>query len=51
MVNIILKRGKEKAVLQRHPWVFSGALEKIEGKPENGDSAGRVNQTVRSAHG
>lgn len=37
MVNIILKKGKEKAVLQRHPWVFSGALEKIEGKPENGD--------------
>jgi len=37
MLIIILKRGKEKAVLQRHPWVFSGALDKIEGKPENGD--------------
>lgn len=37
MVEIKLKRGKEKAVLQRHPWVFSGALEKIIGKPENGD--------------
>jgi 23S rRNA (cytosine1962-C5)-methyltransferase len=37
MLSIILKRGKEKAVLQRHPWIFSGALEKIEGKPENGD--------------
>jgi len=37
MVEIKLKKGKEKAVLQRHPWVFSGALEKIKGKPENGD--------------
>ncbi|GGI23161.1 class I SAM-dependent rRNA methyltransferase [Pedobacter mendelii] len=37
MVEIILKKGKEKAALQRHPWVFSGALEKIKGKPEDGD--------------
>ena len=37
MVSIILKRGKEKAVLQRHPWVFSGALQELIGKPENGD--------------
>ncbi|RZL50997.1 MAG: class I SAM-dependent rRNA methyltransferase [Pedobacter sp.] len=37
MVEIKLKKGKEKAVLQRHPWVFSGALEKIKGKPENGE--------------
>lgn len=37
MVEIKLKKGKEKAVLQKHPWVFSGALEKIKGKPENGD--------------
>lgn len=37
MVEIKLKKGKEKAVLQRHPWVFSGALEKIKGNPSNGD--------------
>jgi len=37
MVEIKLKKGKEKAVLQRHPWVFSGALDKVKGKPENGD--------------
>jgi 23S rRNA (cytosine1962-C5)-methyltransferase len=37
MVEIKLKKGKEKAVLQRHPWVFSGALEKVKGSPENGD--------------
>ncbi|SER94277.1 class I SAM-dependent rRNA methyltransferase [Pedobacter rhizosphaerae] len=37
MVEIILKRGKEKAAIQRHPWVFSGALEKVKGKPNDGD--------------
>jgi len=37
MVEIILKKGKEKAALQRHPWVFSGALEKVKGKPEDGE--------------
>lgn len=37
MVEIKLKKGKEKAVLQRHPWVFSGAVETINGKPANGD--------------
>jgi len=37
MVEIVLKKGKEKAALQRHPWIFSGALEKVKGKPEDGD--------------
>jgi 23S rRNA (cytosine1962-C5)-methyltransferase len=37
MTEIKLKKGKEKAVLQRHPWVFSGAIDPIKGKPENGD--------------
>ncbi|MFC5284198.1 class I SAM-dependent rRNA methyltransferase [Pedobacter alpinus] len=37
MVSIILKKGKEKAVLQRHPWIFSGALQNVKGKPENGE--------------
>ena len=37
MVEIKLKKGKDKAVNQRHPWVFSGALDKVKGKPENGD--------------
>jgi 23S rRNA (cytosine1962-C5)-methyltransferase len=36
MVEVILKKGKEKAALQRHPWIFSGALEKVKGSPENG---------------
>ncbi|TDO19153.1 class I SAM-dependent rRNA methyltransferase [Pedobacter duraquae] len=37
MVEIILKKGKEKAVHQKHPWVFSGAIDKVKGDPANGD--------------
>src|ERR1700749_1985334 len=37
MFDVILKKGKEKAVLHRHPWVFSGAVERVNGKPANGD--------------
>jgi 23S rRNA (cytosine1962-C5)-methyltransferase len=37
MTDVILKKGKEKAVLHRHPWVFSGAVERVKGKPQNGD--------------
>jgi 23S rRNA (cytosine1962-C5)-methyltransferase len=37
MIDVILKKGKEKAVLHRHPWVFSGAVDHVKGKPANGD--------------
>ena len=37
MIDVILKKGKEKAVLHHHPWVFSGAIEPVKGKPANGD--------------
>jgi 23S rRNA (cytosine1962-C5)-methyltransferase len=33
---IILWAGREKSLLRRHPWVFSGAVERIEGAPGNG---------------
>ena len=29
MNDVILKAGKERSLLRRHPWVFSGAVEKI----------------------
>lgn len=37
MIDVVLKKGKEKAVLHRHPWVFSGAIDPVKGKPANGD--------------
>ncbi|MBM4283428.1 MAG: class I SAM-dependent rRNA methyltransferase [Deltaproteobacteria bacterium] len=32
-----LKPGKDVAVRRRHPWVFSGAVAKVEGDPQSGD--------------
>lgn len=29
MSGVILKEGKEKSVLRRHPWIFSGAIQKV----------------------
>jgi 23S rRNA (cytosine1962-C5)-methyltransferase len=37
MIDVILKKGKEKAALQRHPWIFSGAIDKVKGAPLNGE--------------
>lgn len=37
MFNIQVKRGKEKAILQRHPWLFSGALETPKKEIGSGD--------------
>lgn len=31
MSKLILKRGREKSLERRHPWVFSGAVERVEG--------------------
>jgi len=35
--KIILKSGRERSLNRFHLWVFSGAIKKIEGKPEDGD--------------
>ena len=37
--RIILKRGREKPVLRGHPWVFSGAVAKVEGEVSSGEVA------------
>ena len=38
MKQLILKPGREKSLLRRHPWVFSGAVARVQGDPEAGDS-------------
>ncbi|HXZ97305.1 MAG TPA: class I SAM-dependent methyltransferase [Burkholderiales bacterium] len=38
MHRLILKQGREKSLLRRHPWIFSGAVERIHGAPEAGDT-------------
>jgi 23S rRNA (cytosine1962-C5)-methyltransferase len=32
MPNVFLKKGREAPVIRGHPWIFSGAVEKIEGE-------------------
>ncbi len=46
MPALILKPGREKSLLRRHPWVFSGAVERVEGEPAPGATV-----EVRSARG
>jgi 23S rRNA (cytosine1962-C5)-methyltransferase len=38
MNKIFLKSGREKSLLRRHPWIFSGAIAKINGHPELGET-------------
>ena len=35
--KVFLKPKKEESLLRFHPWVFSGAIQTIEGQPEEGD--------------
>ncbi len=34
---VILKKGKEESLQRFHPWIFSGAIQKITGNPEEGN--------------
>jgi len=44
--TIYLKPGREKSLLRRHPWIFSGAIAQVRGEPQAGDTV-----AVRSAEG
>ncbi len=46
MKQLILKPGREKSLLRRHPWIFSGAVARMQGEPESGDTV-----AVRAADG
>ncbi len=39
MDNIIkIKKDREKSLLRQHPWLFSGAIEKVVGEPQAGET-------------
>lgn len=38
MKRITLRKGKEASPLRRHPWIFSGAVGKMEETPEDGEA-------------
>lgn len=35
--RLIIAKGREKALLRQHPWIFSGAVRRVEGDPQEGD--------------
>ena len=35
--QLVIAPGKEKAILRRHPWIFSGAVKRLVGEPQEGD--------------
>jgi 23S rRNA (cytosine1962-C5)-methyltransferase len=44
--QLVLKAGREKSLLRRHPWIFSGAVERVTGAPATGETV-----LVRDAQG
>ncbi|WP_164040280.1 23S rRNA (cytosine(1962)-C(5))-methyltransferase RlmI [Serratia marcescens] len=37
-MRLHLAKGREKSLLRRHPWVFSGAVQRVEGKAHSGET-------------
>jgi 23S rRNA (cytosine1962-C5)-methyltransferase len=38
MPSITLKPQREKSLLRRHPWIFSGAIAQVDGNPKSGET-------------
>ena len=36
-VSVVLHASREKSLERRHPWVFSGAIDSVNGSPDDGD--------------
>jgi 23S rRNA (cytosine1962-C5)-methyltransferase len=47
MATLILHPGKEKSVLRRHPWLFSGAVALLDGRARPGDTVDVVSHEGR----
>ncbi len=37
-LKLTLKPGRERSLLRRHPWIFSGAIAEVHGAPHTGDT-------------
>ncbi len=44
MNKVILKKGREKSLLRKHPWIFSGAIDSVQGDPQPGQTVQVVSQ-------
>ena len=38
MNKVFLKPNREKSLLKRHPWIYSGAIARVDGTPSNGST-------------
>ena len=38
LASLILKHRRERPLLRKHPWIFSGGVERIDGDPQPGDT-------------
>ena len=38
MKSLHLKAGRDKSLKRRHPWIFSGAVERVDGEPASGET-------------
>ena len=38
MTQLILQPGKDRSVMQRHPWIFAGAVDRLNGRARPGDT-------------
>jgi 23S rRNA (cytosine1962-C5)-methyltransferase len=38
MAQLILKPGKERSLMRRHPWIFAGSVARLEGRARPGDT-------------
>ena len=36
--SLYLKKGRDKSVRHHHPWIFSGAIERVQGSPGSGET-------------
>ncbi len=45
MAGIFLKPGRDKSVLQHHPWIFSGAIDRVSGSPRVGETVSVLNSS------
>lgn len=46
IATVHLSPGKDKSLRRLHPWIFSGAIDRVKGKPESGETV-----SVHSAEG
>jgi 23S rRNA (cytosine1962-C5)-methyltransferase len=44
--SLFLRKGKERSLERRHPWIYPGAIERVQGKAGTGDLV-----AVRDSHG